>query len=61
MRSELWLSQYAVSGGRYPSGTPVAAPRDMLPPREGPVTKHLRVTAALILRNLAKYVQEAKQ
>ncbi|VDO07888.1 unnamed protein product [Rodentolepis nana] len=62
MRSELWLSQYAVSGGRYPNGTPVAAPpRDMLPPREGPVTKHLRVTAALILRNLAQYVQEARQ
>lgn len=30
------------------------------PPREGPVTKHLRVTAALVLRNLVTYLEEAR-
>lgn len=63
LQSDLWVSQYAISGGRY-LVPPVAAPRNILmnqPLREGPVTKHLRVTAALILRNLAKYVPEARQ
>ncbi|KAM7534781.1 hypothetical protein Aperf_G00000109388 [Anoplocephala perfoliata] len=63
LQSDLWVSQCAISGGRY-LVPPVAAPRNMLlnqPLREGPVTKHLRVTAALILRNLAKYVPEARQ
>ncbi|KAL3317731.1 transcription initiation factor TFIID subunit 8 [Cichlidogyrus casuarinus] len=33
----------------------------VLPPREGPVTKHLRVTAALVLQNLCLHLQEARQ
>uniref|UniRef100_A0A5K4F347 ARID domain-containing protein n=2 Tax=Schistosoma mansoni TaxID=6183 RepID=A0A5K4F347_SCHMA len=31
------------------------------PPREGPVTKHLRVTSALILKNLAVHVDQARR
>lgn len=31
------------------------------PPREGPVTKHLRVTAALVLRNLVTHLQDARK
>ncbi|KAH8873279.1 AT-rich interactive domain-containing protein 2 [Schistosoma japonicum] len=31
------------------------------PPREGPVTKHLRVTSALILKNLAIHVDQARR
>uniref|UniRef100_A0A183BCF9 C2H2-type domain-containing protein n=1 Tax=Echinostoma caproni TaxID=27848 RepID=A0A183BCF9_9TREM len=36
--------------------TPMVAP----PPREGPVTKHLRVSAALVIRNLVTYIEEAR-
>ncbi|THD26407.1 hypothetical protein D915_002928 [Fasciola hepatica] len=35
---------------------PMIAP----PPREGPVTKHLRVSAALVIRNLVTYIEEAR-
>ncbi|CAH8593680.1 unnamed protein product [Heterobilharzia americana] len=31
------------------------------PPREGPVTKHLRVTSALILKNLVTHVEQARK
>lgn len=61
LQSEIWVAHMGVAG-RYnlvpkgPGGT-AGGP----PPREGPVTKHLRVTAALILRNLAKHVLEARR
>lgn len=35
--------------------TPKAPYPEFVEPREGPVTKHIRLTAALILRNLARY------
>ena len=29
--------------------------------REGPVTKHIRLTSALILRNLARYSRQGRR
>uniref|UniRef100_A0A5K3FAU4 C2H2-type domain-containing protein n=2 Tax=Mesocestoides corti TaxID=53468 RepID=A0A5K3FAU4_MESCO len=57
LQSDLWVSQVGFSGRYYNPGVGRIVP----PPREGPVTKHLRVTAALILRNLAKHVPEARR
>ncbi|CDS36846.1 AT rich interaction region [Echinococcus multilocularis] len=64
LQSDLWVSQCAISGRYYNAAAASGAGgggRIVPPPREGPVTKHLRVTAALILRNLAKHVPEARR
>lgn len=64
LQSDLWVSQCAISGRYYNAAVASGAgggSRIVPPPREGPVTKHLRVTAALILRNLAKHVPEARR
>ncbi|VDM35020.1 unnamed protein product [Hydatigera taeniaeformis] len=69
LQSDLLVSQWAISGRYYSPAAAAAAAtssaggggRIVPPPREGPVTKHLRVTAALILRNLAKHVPEARR
>ncbi|VDL96045.1 unnamed protein product [Schistocephalus solidus] len=70
LQSELWFSQMtgpqahrlmaAAAAGRGGTG-PFFGSSSGPPPREGPVTKHLRVTAALVLRNLATYVPEARK
>ncbi|VDK39035.1 unnamed protein product [Taenia asiatica] len=64
LQSDLWVSQCAISGRYYNAAVASSGGgggRIVPPPREGPVTKHLRVTAALILRNLAKHVPEARR
>ncbi|VDN30936.1 unnamed protein product [Dibothriocephalus latus] len=68
LQSELWFSQMTgpqaqrlmAAAGRGGAG-PFFGASSGPPPREGPVTKHLRVTAALVLRNLATYVPEARK
>ncbi|CAL8096955.1 unnamed protein product [Calicophoron daubneyi] len=70
MQLDLWAAHHhfisANPHSRYNSPLPFFAippNHHMLspPPREGPVTKHLRVTAALILRNMVTYLEAARE
>ncbi|KAF7255216.1 hypothetical protein EG68_08167 [Paragonimus skrjabini miyazakii] len=60
MQLDMWAAQHHC---RHPFSATLTHPPHLLPPpppREGPVTKHLRVTAALVLRNLLTYLEEAR-
>ncbi|KAG5449933.1 AT-rich interactive domain-containing protein 2 [Clonorchis sinensis] len=64
MQHDLWTAQHHFMSAnphcRPPFPPPPPLPPQLLPPREGPVTKHLRVSAALVLRNFVTYLEEAR-
>ncbi|CAH8582117.1 unnamed protein product [Dicrocoelium dendriticum] len=63
MQHDMWAAHYHLVSANPLIRLPFIAPSHLSlspPPREGPVTKHLRVTAALVLRNFVLYLNEAK-
>ncbi|CAH8865005.1 unnamed protein product [Trichobilharzia szidati] len=63
-QNDLWAAQhhFFLTNPHCQSNMPINHPFiHNNPPREGPVTKHLRVTSALILRNLVLHIEEARQ